>query len=53
MQSLAERQNNETLLKLLLNPRFNVKTATRLFRRILQYRKDNLAPEIKTHLALM
>ena len=52
MQSLAERQKNETLLKLLKRPRFNVKTATRLLKRVLEYRKEFWSPEIKTHFGI-
>ena len=52
MQSLAERENNETLLKLLKRPRFDVKTATRLLKRVLEYRKEPWSPEIKTHFGI-
>ena len=52
MQSLAERVNNETLLKLLKRPRFDVKTATRLLKRVLEYRKEPWSPEIKTHFGI-
>lgn len=49
MQSLAERKNDETLLELLKRPRFNLKTATRLLKRILQYRKEAWPTETKSH----
>ena len=49
MQSLAERVNNETLLGLLKRPRFNVKTAAKLLKRILQYRKEAWPTETKSH----